>query len=618
MRKINLLLIGILITGIAISSQVIAQGVDEEIEKCVEKYVASGVSKDEAYKKCQEIYNTENQYEGDDSKGANVIFCAQDVRQCPDGSYVKRVPPKCEFELCPSGEKPIEPKPIEIKPIEIKPVPPTTVRPVESEECIKKYIEQGIPEKEAIEKCKPKPVPYLLPSENVKFIVFPDECDKILKEVEELSRKLSEATSEKEIIIEKIKELKEKYNKCKEEEEDIEKLEKGKPELEIELEIEKEKEREKPAINLLPLAASITQGACEKVKVLEGMINVLDEQIEELEKMIQAGEDVEEKLKSLIEEREFLQKRLEDAKKACEEGIREEREKPCVKAAELEILYEKLKEQLVNAVSEEDADRIKKEMDDILEQIRDLKKKCEKSDLETEIEIKQENGQKKIKISELDKVVEIKIKSALENIPDQELPEVLQEIDSATKETIKELLSSIDVLDVSGSDLIKNIRITPQTVLIDGESTPVRKIELEVKKEEDKEVKLEIDVLGGKSKIREGNIEINSETELEIKDVDNDGRQELVSAETQKVIKVLPSEVEVKIKSNLRDADIEDIKLTDVEGERSVIYEVKAKKRGKLFGFLPLTAEIPHTAIVDAFSGNIKDIQKPWWSFLFR
>lgn len=30
-----------------------------------------------------------------------IIFCAQDVKQCPDGSYVSRQPPTCEFAPCP-------------------------------------------------------------------------------------------------------------------------------------------------------------------------------------------------------------------------------------------------------------------------------------------------------------------------------------------------------------------------------------------------------------------------------------------------------------------------------------------------------------------------------------
>lgn len=31
------------------------------------------------------------------------VFCAQDAKLCPDGSYVGRVGPKCEFTRCPSG-----------------------------------------------------------------------------------------------------------------------------------------------------------------------------------------------------------------------------------------------------------------------------------------------------------------------------------------------------------------------------------------------------------------------------------------------------------------------------------------------------------------------------------
>jgi len=29
------------------------------------------------------------------------VVCTMDAKQCPDGSYVGRVPPKCEFALCP-------------------------------------------------------------------------------------------------------------------------------------------------------------------------------------------------------------------------------------------------------------------------------------------------------------------------------------------------------------------------------------------------------------------------------------------------------------------------------------------------------------------------------------
>ncbi|MDO9105600.1 MAG: hypothetical protein Q7U57_11645 [Methylovulum sp.] len=32
-----------------------------------------------------------------------VTFCTQDAKLCPDGSYVSRIPPSCEFAPCPAN-----------------------------------------------------------------------------------------------------------------------------------------------------------------------------------------------------------------------------------------------------------------------------------------------------------------------------------------------------------------------------------------------------------------------------------------------------------------------------------------------------------------------------------
>lgn len=45
------------------------------------------------------------------SNSEEQVFCTLDAKQCPDGSYVGRVAPDCEFELCPSEKMPT-PKPI--------------------------------------------------------------------------------------------------------------------------------------------------------------------------------------------------------------------------------------------------------------------------------------------------------------------------------------------------------------------------------------------------------------------------------------------------------------------------------------------------------------------------
>jgi len=32
------------------------------------------------------------------------IFCTMDVKVCSDGSYVGRIPPRCEFAVCPKED----------------------------------------------------------------------------------------------------------------------------------------------------------------------------------------------------------------------------------------------------------------------------------------------------------------------------------------------------------------------------------------------------------------------------------------------------------------------------------------------------------------------------------
>jgi hypothetical protein len=44
---------------------------------------------------------------GDDSQNISengeVTYCTLDAQLCPDGSYVGRVPPTCEFSACPTA-----------------------------------------------------------------------------------------------------------------------------------------------------------------------------------------------------------------------------------------------------------------------------------------------------------------------------------------------------------------------------------------------------------------------------------------------------------------------------------------------------------------------------------
>ncbi len=46
------------------------------------------------------------------------VACTMDARECPDGSFVGRTGPNCEFQACPNGDQPAEPSPVEPEPTE--------------------------------------------------------------------------------------------------------------------------------------------------------------------------------------------------------------------------------------------------------------------------------------------------------------------------------------------------------------------------------------------------------------------------------------------------------------------------------------------------------------------
>ncbi len=50
--------------------------------------------------------------------GDMPVACTMDARECPDGSFVGRTGPNCEFQTCPNGDQPAEPSPVEPEPTE--------------------------------------------------------------------------------------------------------------------------------------------------------------------------------------------------------------------------------------------------------------------------------------------------------------------------------------------------------------------------------------------------------------------------------------------------------------------------------------------------------------------
>jgi uncharacterized protein (UPF0179 family) len=50
----------------------------------------------------------EPELESPEDDDAPMVACTMDAKQCPDGSYVGRVGPDCEFATCPAVEEPVD------------------------------------------------------------------------------------------------------------------------------------------------------------------------------------------------------------------------------------------------------------------------------------------------------------------------------------------------------------------------------------------------------------------------------------------------------------------------------------------------------------------------------
>lgn len=85
-------------------------------------------------------------------------------------------------------------------------------------------------------------------------------------------------------------------------------------------------------------------------------------------------------------------------------------------------------------------------------------------------------------------------------------------------------------------------------------------------------------------------------------------------------VKILPETASLRARERLGELGF-NISLKEVQNPKSdkvgpfkYIYEVKAKKEGKLFGFLKVHGDV--SAEVDAETGEVLKVHKPWWAFM--
>ncbi len=81
-----------------------------DFQSCIDAWYAIMEShprqcKDWEWNTFVEVLKEKNEIETNIDDQNDDVFCAMDAKQCPDWSYVSRVPPSCEFAACPDDNK---------------------------------------------------------------------------------------------------------------------------------------------------------------------------------------------------------------------------------------------------------------------------------------------------------------------------------------------------------------------------------------------------------------------------------------------------------------------------------------------------------------------------------
>lgn len=155
------------------------------------------------------------------------------------------------------------------------------------------------------------------------------------------------------------------------------------------------------------------------------------------------------------------------------------------------------------------------------------------------------------------------------------------------------------------------VKVNPQEdkkpINIAGNSTSLRQVKTKVDfaVAGEKEIKIEVDEVKKESKIEIDNKIVITKKGIEIKE----SKLYIKTTVGLKEIKVLPEEAISKAKEI---TTIEEIILE--EESQKLVYSVKGTKSAKLFFLIPVKIEIEKK--INAETGDVISVKKPWWSFL--
>ena len=183
----------------------------------------------------------------------------------------------------------------------------------------------------------------------------------------------------------------------------------------------------------------------------------------------------------------------------------------------------------------------------------------------------------------------------------KECLKILPEITIAPKEGFKEV-----IFESGGKTTIKDNNAKKQATITSKDGFGVI---VSVKSEgvtQTKKVTVESRVSSGKTNISVGQISASTEESITVK--------ENKIFLKQKEVEIMPDEAKG---TAIISAELTSVATTELKTEeQKPIYSVQGVRSSKLLFFIPVSIDI--TIKVDATSGNMISIQKPWWSFLTR
>lgn len=183
----------------------------------------------------------------------------------------------------------------------------------------------------------------------------------------------------------------------------------------------------------------------------------------------------------------------------------------------------------------------------------------------------------------------------------KECLKILSKIIIAPKEGFKEV-----IFESGGKTTIKDNNAKKEAMITSKDGFGVTVSVKSTGISQTKEVTIESRVSSGETNISVGKISASTEESITVK--------ENKIFLKQKEVKVMPDEAKnIAVTS----AKLISVATTELNtDEQKPVYTVQGVRSSRLLFFFPVSIET--TAKIDASSGNVISIQKPWWSFLTR